>query len=427
MRSFLFVLLFVAFARPAASAPADDCVTCHRSTTPAAVRLWESSAHRRAGVECASCHGTDHEAMAKGRARVGVGACAPCHPKAFASHSSGRHGMGLHSGWGCTRSQPDRKSEECSFCHEAGSSRPLSVVQCARFLKQSLEMRDVGCNSCHSVETSCASCHSNHSTDLKIVRDPAVCAKCHMGPDHPQWEIWQTSRHGFLFVNQGGTVGPACQSCHMAGGSHDVSVGITASSGGEPLPADKARPNREAMLRVCSGCHAKDFARRELERGDAVLRQGRDLVRKGEEIVEDLFDHRLLDPMPDQRPPHPLRGGELVTDSQILFEDTSRIERLFFKLKKFDFAVAHKGAYHQNPAYAHWYGNAEMKMTLVDIDSEARRLRERRLAAGAEPPRPASIEERLRALKLKWQRGVLSDQDYDREKQLLLEELSGGK
>ena len=38
--------------------------------------------------------------------------------------------------------------------------------------------------------------------------------------------------------------------------------------------------------------------------------------------------------MPSDRPPHPLSGAKLVTDSQMLYEDTSHIERLFFQMKK---------------------------------------------------------------------------------------------
>ena len=162
---------------------AEECLPCHRQKTPAAVSQWESSAHGRAGIGCEKCHGTDHAKILRGEARVDMKVCGACHRKALAGHTASRHGMGLHSGWGCTRNLPDRDQKECAFCHEAGSSIPKSEVQCARFLKQSSTMGELGCNRCHSVERSCASCHTNHMTDLKIVRDPASCAKCHMGPE----------------------------------------------------------------------------------------------------------------------------------------------------------------------------------------------------------------------------------------------------
>ena len=407
----LFALLF-----PFAASAFEPCLPCHLEKTPAAVAQWQGSAHAKAGVGCEKCHGTDHEKIVKGEARVDMLVCAPCHQKAFQEHSASRHGMGLHSGWGCTRKLPNRPKGECRFCHQEGDELPRSDVQCARFLKQSPEMGEIGCNYCHSVERSCDACHSKHSTDLKIVRDPNSCAKCHMGPDHPQWEMWQTSLHGTLNVSAGKALGPDCQTCHMPKGTHNVSIGMTMNSGGVPYPALKAEAGRKDMVQICSACHAPNFARRELERDDAVRAQSLSLLKEAEGIIWDLNDRALLDPMPDQRPPHPLSGPKLVTDSQMLYEDTSHIERLFFKMKKYDYARTVKGAYHQNPAYAHWYGNAELKMDLVDIKGEASRLRERT----QKEPAAASTEEKLILLKKKFERGALTPEQYAKERDRVL-------
>jgi multi-heme cytochrome with CxxCH motif len=407
-------------------ASAAECISCHREKTPFAVRQWEASAHSRAGVGCEKCHGSDHNKIVKGEARVDMKVCGPCHLKAYDTHRASRHGMGLHSGWGCTRNLSQRDPTECRFCHEEGSAAPLSGVQCARFLKQTSEMGELGCNRCHNVESSCASCHGNHGTSLSIVRDPAVCAKCHMGPDHPQWEMWQTSQHGTLFGTAGGATGPSCQSCHMAGGSHDVSRGITMSSGGIPYPAAQAEPARKEMVSLCGQCHAPAFAAKELARGDAIRGQSLAIVKEAEKIVIELADRKLLDPMPEQRPPHPLSGNRLVIDSQMLYEDTSHIERLLFKMKKYDYAKTVKGAYHQNPAYTHWYGNAELKMDLMDIKAEAQRLRER--AAGRSGAASTeSADERLLLLKKRFERGELTREEYEREKARIVDQLLRGK
>jgi hypothetical protein len=419
------VLTFFAALLPlsAADLQAEECIPCHRVKTPAAVRQWEGSAHAKAGIGCEKCHGTDHEKMVKGEARVDMKACAPCHKKAFETHRQSRHGMGLHSGWGCTRNLPGRNERECAFCHDKDSAEPLSSVQCARFLKQSAEMGEVGCNYCHSVENSCASCHTSHNTDLKIVRDPASCAKCHMGPDHPQWEMWQTSLHGTLNGSLGEKTGPSCQTCHMPGGTHDVSIGITMSSGGIAYPPEKGKPQREKMVSICSQCHAPGFAARELARGDAIQKQSLSIVKEAEKIILDLADRNLLDPMPENRPPHPLSGNKLVLDSQLLYEDTSHIERLLFKMKKYDYARTIKGAYHQNPSYTHWYGNAELKMDLVDIKAEASRLKK----SGAKMPETGAVpnkngaEEELRILQKKLDRGAISDEEYQREKKRVMD------
>ncbi|ORJ63371.1 multiheme c-type cytochrome [Geothermobacter hydrogeniphilus] len=409
-----------------------DCLDCHREETPAAVRQWQQSAHASSGVGCADCHGEDHDLILQGKAVVGAEVCGACHRQALAEHRRSRHGQGLHSGWGCTRNMPDRNSAECGFCHQEGSSLPVSTVHCARFLEQSGEMRQNGCNRCHSVENSCGSCHGNHLTDLALVRDPQVCAKCHMGPDHPQWEMWTASQHGQINKVRGRVDGPDCQSCHLAAGGHDVSRGITVSPGGKPYSEQAVKAERKAMLAVCVSCHARGFAMRELQRGDRIREQARALVDQARAIIEDLNDRGLLRPGPEDRPAHPLRGRTLVLDGQMLYENISHIERLFFKMQKYDFARTWKGAYHQNPDYTHWYGNAELKMDLVDIRSEADRLLNfaepktgtAEPGAGQVPGDPTKELERLRK---RFDRGGMSDEAYRAEKQHLLDNWSRNK
>ena len=112
---------------------ADDCLTCHDKETPAAVAQWRGSAHS-GSVGCADCHGKNHEAIVSGKAPVEAKVCGRCHEQAYHQHVASRHGMGLHSGWGCTRAMAKRDPRECRFCHEEGSTVPKSKVHCARFL-----------------------------------------------------------------------------------------------------------------------------------------------------------------------------------------------------------------------------------------------------------------------------------------------------
>ncbi|MDT8441511.1 MAG: multiheme c-type cytochrome [Desulfuromonadales bacterium] len=407
---------------------ADACLDCHRTATPGAVAQWQGSAHFDK-VSCAGCHGEDHQAMLDGRQAVDAGVCGRCHERAYAEHVASRHGLSLQAGWGCTRTLPDRDPRECRFCHEEGSTEPKATVHCARFLAQTAEMRSLGCNRCHQVESSCASCHTNHLTDLEPIRRPEACATCHMGPDHPQWEMWQTSRHGVLYTTMGEQVGPSCQTCHMPDGSHDVSFGITLTSAMAPLDATLRASRRDEMLGVCQSCHARGFAERDLQSSDAVRTQSVALVKEATAIVQDLNDRNLLVPAPSERPPHPLLGQKLVVDGQMLYEDYSHIERLLFKMKKYDLAKAVKGAYHQNPAYTHWYGNAELKLTLVDIKAEAHRLRGAPVASAAADGQgrsdpSADVEQELRALKNKYERGAIDAQSYASERARLLDGLT---
>ena len=68
---------------------------------------------------------------------------------------------------------------------------------------------------------------------MRQARQPEACGKCHLGPDHPQMEVWEESKHGILYranrekLNLDKDVwragkdyfsGPTCSSCHMSAG-----------------------------------------------------------------------------------------------------------------------------------------------------------------------------------------------------------------
>ena len=100
---------------------------------------------------------------------------------------------------------------------------------------------------------SCHACHSRHSFEAKLSCSPENCGKCHMGPDHPQSEIYNESKHGIAFyanrdkmaLNEDGdwvlgktySAAPTCASCHIGSymrpssptmaNSHDVNERIS--------------------------------------------------------------------------------------------------------------------------------------------------------------------------------------------------------
>ncbi len=45
----------------------------------------------------------------------------------------------------------------------------------------------------------CAACHGRHAFSSAQARQPENCGNCHMGPDHPQIEIYNESKHGIQF------------------------------------------------------------------------------------------------------------------------------------------------------------------------------------------------------------------------------------
>jgi hydroxylamine dehydrogenase len=298
------------------------------------------------------------------------------------------------------------------------------------FLAQSPAMQRQGCSACHLVEFSCDACHTKHGTDLSLAREPGACGVCHMGPDHPQVEMWETSRHGVLYKQAGKGSAPSCVTCHMQAGSHNVSRGISAG-----LPKDatgRKTQERDRMLTICSECHTKAFSARNLADADKIEEQSSALVDEAKHIIEGLQKDGLLSPSPAERPAHPLFGKTFVIGPHMLYENLSFVESLFFKMKSFYAITAYKGAFHQNPDYAHWYGNAPLKLTLSEIKSEADLLRrvdnlKKRLdnlgpAGKEEQGEFSEINKGLRELNEKRLKGEIREQEYMTLKSKLLEE-----
>lgn len=93
---------------------------------------------------------------------------------------------------------------------------------------------------------SCNACHSRHTFSKALARQPDNCGKCHMGPDHPQIEIYNESKHGIAFRNRLSQINldpewvvgkdysaaPTCATCHMSRTktqpvTHDVGLRIS--------------------------------------------------------------------------------------------------------------------------------------------------------------------------------------------------------
>ena len=104
-----------------------------------------------------------------------------------------------------------------------------------------------GCGGCHRVgldEGKCDSCHTRHRFTAAEARRPEACMTCHMGFDHPQWEMYSTSKHGSIYAIEGSRWNwslelsdwfknpyeasatrpraPVCVTCHMPNGDHSV-------------------------------------------------------------------------------------------------------------------------------------------------------------------------------------------------------------
>jgi hypothetical protein len=340
-----------------------------------------------------------------------------------------KHAISLKSGQGCTRNMPRAalNPEGCRLCHLPGSTEPVVQTECAMFLAQSPEMQRVGCGSCHRVESGCETCHTKHGTDTRTAGLAETCGVCHMGPDHAQYEMWSASAHGVLHGAYGEPTAPTCITCHMQGGSHNISRGIATGK-----PSVEREAAREAMVEICANCHTRAMAGRSLGEADAIEEQSRALVLEAQGIVEALAEEGLLEPAPGERPGHPIFGSRFVIGPHMIYEDISSAEATFFRMMLFNYMSAFKGAFHQSPDYAHWFGNAPLKLNLSDLKSQAALLRqaartERRLEnLMASPGEPASaapggeatyaaLQAELRRLRDRVIQGELDEEAYRRE------------
>ena len=179
------------------------------------------------------------------------------------------------------------------------------------------------CESCHNIGKpaadqsigQCQKCHLRHEFSLEQARKPETCNACHIGPDHPQWEIYQESPHGIAYATGGhrwhweaepGTLtvndfpAPTCATCHMSGfgtsgTTHDVGDRLTWYLF---APISDRRPswedNRVRMQNVCGECHNREFITTFYQDADRLTEAINDWVRESDEVIAPLREANLL-------------------------------------------------------------------------------------------------------------------------------------
>ena len=82
----------------------------------------------------------------------------------------------------------------CGGCHKLG-------------LKDDEEIAALKAEGSVFGHASCDACHTRHTFSVKEAQQPQACQTCHMGFDHPQWEMWSSSKHGVRYLlKQNGTL-----------------------------------------------------------------------------------------------------------------------------------------------------------------------------------------------------------------------------
>ncbi len=394
-----------------ALASAQVCVDCHKTTTPNIVTDWQLSKHSQNGVECSTCHGEGHT-TADDVAEVKIptpDTCEPCHENRVSQFKKGKHALA----WTVMNAMPTihwqpmsliEGQKGCGGCHKIG-------------LKTEAEIKQLKADGQAFGVASCDACHTRHTFSVKEARQPQACQTCHMGFDHPQWEMYSGSKHGVrALLKQSGTLpvetaGPTCQTCHMSDGNHEVRTAWGFLAVRLPMPDDKDwtadratilqglgvldpqgnptarleavkaadiarltqeswQAERDKMVAVCRQCHSANFARTELAKGDAIIKDADRLMAEAIRTVAGLYEDGTLAKPESYAAPFP----DLLTfhDAPTGVEQKLFVMFLEHRMRTF------QGTFHASPDYALWYGWSEMKRDLAEIKELAEDMRWRR-------------------------------------------------
>jgi len=392
------------------AASADLCVECHTKINPSIVSDWKLSRHHEFDVGCADCHGDGHKATNDvALTKIPTpDTCKDCHEFQVAQFKKGKHA----AAWAAMKAMPTAHAQPvalmegmkgCGGCHKIGLKSEAETIE----LKKSGAGFGLA---------SCDACHTRHTFSKKEAQQPQACQTCHMGFDHPQWEMYSASKHGVRhLLKQNGTLpastaAPTCQTCHFQNGNHEVVTPWGFLAVRLPLPEDKQwaadratilqglgvldpdgkptarldvvkaanlarltqedwQKKRDEMTHTCNQCHSVNFAKAQLEKGDEMIKEADRLMAEAIRIVADLYKSGAL-PKPKNYA-HPFPDLLTFHDAPTVIEQKLFVMFLEHRMRAF------QGTFHANPDYALWYGWSEMQRDLTEIKTLAAELREK--------------------------------------------------
>jgi hydroxylamine dehydrogenase len=380
------------------------CIGCHSRMNNALVYEWRASRMGQKGVNCFDCHRAekgDPDAFEHNGFLISVIVspkdCGRCHQKQVDEQKGSHHAKGgqilasLDDYLGQVVGGPPAVAVGCMQCH--GSQ--IKVLPGGKFDPATWPNSGIGRINPDGSWGSCTACHTRHRFSVEQARRPDACGKCHLGPDHPQMEVYKESKHGILYeafrdklnidrpswvVGKDYTTAPTCSTCHMSatptqGATHDVGERISwtlrpavstklnmviyEDLWKEDLPEGAALPKkaedfkakdgktrkvkevltwkqrRERMLDVCTSCHASG--------------QVTGFYKQFDELVE-LYNDKFA------KPATAIMGELYKANKLTAAPMDEKLEWTYWELWHHEGRRARHGASMSGPDYAWWHG-----------------------------------------------------------------------
>jgi len=383
-------IIFLATAASLAAQPGAEsgtCVACHQAISPGIVGQWKQSKHAKT-VGCFECHqavkgdrdGFDHNGFLISTI-VSPKDCSRCHEKEAREFQASHHSeaakiLGSLDNVlaevveGNMRRDSPAAVSGCWQCH--GSE--IKVLEGGKLDPTTWPNTGMGRLNPDGSKGSCSACHLRHNFSRAQARMPENCGRCHMGPDHPQIEVYTESKHGIAFAahrsryeplmekaewipGQDYEQGPTCSTCHMGATrelplTHDVGSriswtlrpAISEKIDAAALKAGKTvkpwQERRDDMQKVCGACHAPGWVSNWYQQYDNLVA-----------LYNDKFAH------PATRLYQMTRAAALITPD-IEFDD--ELEFTYYFLWHHEGRRARHGAAMMGPDYTQWHGNFEV-------------------------------------------------------------------
>jgi formate-dependent nitrite reductase cytochrome c552 subunit len=311
------------------------CLECHKQEHPGIFNDWANSRHANANVTCLDCHmAEEHDGdvspqhyrqyersdvkWGKPEYKVPVAAavtpkdCSRCHPDEAKQYSQSKHANTIEIMWKLDpwlnkgMNSDFERTTGCFHCHGTVLKMKAGVLDPAVWPNAG-----VGRLNLDGSKGSCTSCHTRHRFSVMEARKPEACGQCHLGPDHPQIEIYMESKHGDIYTAHGDTYNwdaaggtwtagvdyraPTCAGCHMSGsgkvmGTHDTTERLAwetqapISMRPENFPPFPAKVDheveRQKMKDVCLQCHANTWTDGHFVRLDQVVEDYNEIYAK---------------------------------------------------------------------------------------------------------------------------------------------------